>query len=114
MIRTTVTGETMIFKNDKGFYSTTISKRIKNEDGSTTWENEFVNLNFTKKVDLPNRTKINITNGWWSYDKYTDKTGTKRIAFKIVVTDFTVVGENASQPKSQPVEFQQNDDDLPF
>ena len=28
MINTNITGETMIFKNDKGFYSTSMSKKM--------------------------------------------------------------------------------------
>lgn len=31
MLKTNITGETMIFKNNNGFYSTTISKKNKME-----------------------------------------------------------------------------------
>ena len=54
-----VSGETMIFTNDKG-YSTTISN--KKEDG--TYENMFIAVNFRKGVSVDNKTKINITNGF--------------------------------------------------
>ena len=74
-----VTGETMIFKNDIG-YSTSISN--KKEDG--TYENMSISVNFRKGVELENKTKINITDGFLSF--YKTKNDEKRL--KLVVMDF--------------------------
>lgn len=124
MLRSTFTGETMIFKNDKGFYSTSISKKIRNADGTDGgYDNAYLNVNFTKKVDIPNQTKINITNGWLSFNKFKDKEGNNRTTFNIVVSDFTpvdnpnVIGaQKVAQNTAKPSEdFGISDnDDLPF
>ena len=42
MLKSNFTGETMIFKNDKGFYATSISKTKKNPDGSTGYDNAYI------------------------------------------------------------------------
>lgn len=74
-----ITGETMIFKNDIG-YSTSISN--KKEDG--TYENMSISVNFRKGVELENKTKINITDGFLSF--YKTKNDEKRL--KLVVMEF--------------------------
>lgn len=74
-----ISGETMIFKNDRG-YSTTISN--KKEDGS--YENMFIPVNFRKGIELPNKTKINVINGFLSF--YKTKDGLAKV--KMVITDF--------------------------
>lgn len=75
-----VTGEILIFKNDKGAYSTSISK--KNEDG--TYENMRISVNFRKGTELENKTKINITNGFLSFWK--NNQGLPQL--KLVVMEF--------------------------
>lgn len=74
-----ISGETMIFKNDRG-YSTTISN--KKEDGS--YENMFIPVNFKKGIEVPNKTKINVINGFLSF--YKTKDGLAKV--KMVITDF--------------------------
>jgi len=74
-----ISGETMIFKNDRG-YSTTISN--KKEDGS--YENMFIPVNFRKGIELLNKTKINVINGFLSF--YKTKDGLAKV--KMVITDF--------------------------
>lgn len=75
-----VTGEIFIFKNDKGAYSTSISK--KNEDG--TYENMRISVNFKKGTELENKTKINVTNGFLSFWK--NNQGLPQL--KLVVLEF--------------------------
>ena len=75
-----VTGEILIFKNDKGAYSTSISK--KKEDG--TYENMKISVNFKKGTELENKTKINITNGFLSFWK--NNQGLPQL--KLVVMEF--------------------------
>lgn len=98
-----VSGETMIFTNDKG-YSTTISN--KKEDG--TYENMFIAVNFRKGVSVDNKTKINITNGFLSF--YKTKEGLPKP--KIMIMDFETIGET-SQVEDNPYQIT-SDDDLPF
>ena len=56
MLNSNFSGETMIFKNDKGFYSTTLSK--KNQDG--TYANAYISVGFRKGVDIPNNKRVEI------------------------------------------------------
>jgi hypothetical protein len=88
-----ITGETMIFKNDIG-YSTSISN--KKEDG--TYENMSISVNFRKGVEIPNKTKINITDGFLSF--YKTKNDEKRL--KLVVMDF----------ETNEIPFTETDEDL--
>ena len=74
-----ITGETMIFSNDKG-YSTTVSN--KKEDGS--YDNMFISVNFRKGITVENKTKINITDGFLSF--YKTKDGLAKP--KIVIMEF--------------------------
>ena len=109
MLKTSITGETMIFKNDKGFYSTTISK--KNKDGE--YENAYIPVSFKKGVELENRDRINVTNGFLTFDSYTDKEGKTRTNLKIFVLDFE--GGNKKASENDDIIFgAQSDDDLPF
>lgn len=88
-----ITGETMIFKNDIG-YSTSISN--KKEDG--TYENMSISVNFRKGVELENKTKINITDGFLSF--YKTKNDEKRL--KLVVMEF----------ETNEIPFKETDEDL--
>ena len=63
MINTNITGETMIFKNDKGFYSTSMSKKM--VDG--TYQSTYIPVQFKKGVGVENETTINITKGFLSF-----------------------------------------------
>lgn len=123
MLRTNISGETMIFKNDKGFYSTSISKKIKNPDGTDGgYDNAYLNVNFTHKTDIPNQTRINVTNGWLSFNKYTDKDGVNRTTFNLVISEFTPIGGNTKTTAKTTEKVKDNsevigasdDDDLPF
>lgn len=114
MLKSKFEGETMVFKNDKGFYSTSISQ--KKIDGS--YENGYFSLNFKKGVDIPNKTKINVKNGWLKFYKYQNKsTGKEDTSWQIFVNDFDIVGNNSTpvKAKAQQDDFIADDsDDLPF
>lgn len=111
MLSSKFTGETMIFRNEKGFYSTSISKGRKNAQGQTEYDNAYINVGFKKGVDIPNKTKINVTNGWLTFDKY-EKDGNPVSYFKIFVGDYEVIGEN--QASNNDVFGADSSDDLPF
>ncbi len=114
MLRSKFEGETIVFKNDKGFYSTSMSN--KKMDG--TYDNGYMGLNFKKGTDIPNKTKINVKNGWLTFNKYENKnTGKQETYWYIFVNDYEIIGNNNSQPVAKK---EQNDfiaadsDDLPF
>lgn len=101
-----IRGETMIFANEKGGYSTTISN--KNQDG--TYDNMYIAVNFKKGITLENKTKIDITNGFLSF--YKTREGLPKL--KIVVMDFEIKGNTETkQEEVNNFEISQ-DDDLPF
>ena len=114
MLNSNFSGEVMIFKNDKGFYSTTLSK--KNQDGS--YANAYVAVSFKKGVDIPNKTKINIKNGFLTFDQY-QKEGKTITNLKIFVTEYEGAEQIASSKKtkgSEDIVFgtTKDDDVLPF
>lgn len=97
-----LTGENVIiFKKDKGNYTTSISNKLL--DG--TWQNAPILVQFKKGTELENKTKINITNGFMSFFKGQDD----KPVFKIVVLEFTQVGDSAEETSAN---F--SSDDLPF
>lgn len=113
MINTSVTGETMIFRNDKGFYSTSLSK--KKQDG--TYDNAYINVYFKKGTDIPNKTKIDIKHGFLTFDKYQKNDEKQYVDWRIFILDYEVVGDNQKTqtitPQKDDVMFG-NEDDLPF
>jgi hypothetical protein len=86
-LKSTVTGETMIFRNDKGKfprYSTSFSQKVKDSD---EWENGWMDVQFKRDVALiDNKTKINITDGWLKFNISDGKT-----YWKIFVNAFDLV-----------------------
>ena len=116
MLNISVTGETMIFRNEKGFYSTSISKSKKNPDGTTGYDNAYINVEFRKGVEIPNMTKINITNGWVSFNKYQkdEKTNTY---FKIFVNAYEIPSASNQSTSTQNIQDDVmfgSSDDMPF
>lgn len=93
-----VTGEMMIFSNNKGF-STSISN--KKEDGS--YDNMFIAVNFRKGISVENKSKINVTDGFLSF--YKTKDGLAKP--KIVIMEFE---EQNSTSNNEVIAK----DDLPF
>lgn len=96
------TGETLIWKSEKGAYSTTISN--KNMDGS--YDNAYITVQFKKGVELENKTKINITNGFLTF--YRNANDNNKPVFKIMVLEFTQEGdakEETSSFESDPLPF---------
>lgn len=114
MLNSNFSGETMIFKNDKGFYSTSLSK--KNQDG--TYANAYISVGFRKGVDLPNKTKINIKSGFLTFDQYDRADGSRATNLKLFVSDFETAGgkQTPKQNKGSENEFfgADSEEDLPF
>lgn len=114
-----VTGQILLFRNDFGF-STSISN--KKQDG--TYENLAVSVMF-KKDDLdaqkiPNKTKINIKNGFLSFYKGTN--GFPKI--RVVILEYDILDNipETSSASSDPFDDMNitenmvfsDDDELPF
>lgn len=92
----------MIFKNENGRYTTSISN--KKEDGS--YENAYLQVQFRKGVELENKTKINIKDAFLTFFRTQDD----KTIYKIVVLDFEQEGD-AKEPE---VGFETKTSDLPF
>ena len=80
---------TMIFvkedENGKKHYRAGLS--TKNKDGE--YENGYIDVRMPKDVEIENKTKINITNGFLSFYNYKDKEGKNKTIWYIVVQTFT-------------------------
>lgn len=108
--------QAMIFRKDTGdrtFYSTTISK--KKADGE--YENAYIRIDFKKGTDLPNKTLIDIKNGWLTFypTKAYKKDGTEFNTTQLYV--FCNEYEIISKPDEaeQVSGFSQlTEDDIPF
>ena len=102
-----IRGETMIFANEKGGYSTTVSN--KNQDG--TYDNMYITVNFKKNVSIENKTKIDITNGFLSF--YKTREGLPKP--KIVVMDFEIKDKTETKQQEKVNEYDITDNsELPF
>lgn len=80
-----------VFKNDKGKYAITISKKVNDK-----YENKYFPVEFMKDVELENGTEIIIKHAFltyfdWNFD---DKSGTKWL---IKITAFEKAGEVTPQ-----------------
>lgn len=110
MLKIDISGETMIFRSEKGFYSTSLSK--KKQDGS--YDSAYINVAFKGKPDIANKTLVNIKQGFLTFDNVVNKTTNKTASYyKIFVMDYEIVGENKVESKNIQ-EPTQDDDDLPF
>ena len=95
-----ITGEVMVFTKDYDWgrtYSIGISK--KNEDGK--YDKAYFQAKFKKGVVLENMTKIDIKNGWFSFD--IPKDDPKKRYLYIFVSEFEsdAVQEDVPQGFSQ-------------
>ena len=98
-----ISGNICVFKNEKGFYSTGISNKL--IDGS--YDNAYITIQFKKGIELENKTKINITNGFLTF--YRNQNDNNKPVFKIMVLEFTQVGDAA---ENTATDF--SDESLPF
>lgn len=109
MLLSKFTGKTMVFKNENGFYRTTIS--TKNREGE--YVNKGINIAFKKGVDIPNKTVIDVKNGWLTFDEYVSKQDNQKKTsdFKIFVSEYEVEGGQTTAPKATSAA---NSDDVMF
>ena len=120
-----VTGRKMIFKNEKGFYSTSISS--KKQDG--TYDNMYISVGFPKGDDIPNKSIVNIKNAFLSFFRANNPEGKLENVVKLVIMDYELdnaepiqQSEQVSEPTTQNAEIGEqgqieamwDEDTLPF
>lgn len=104
-MKSTYTGPATVFRHDKNghtFYSVAVSR--KNSEGDTIFGYKLVQ--FKKGVELADRTKIDIRNGWETF--YVNKDG--ETIFYVFIADFTLQQGSAAgyQPQPQPTQYGQS------
>lgn len=109
-----VIGDTMIFRSEYG-YSTSISN--KNMNGE--YEKMYIQVQFPKDVEVENKSKIKIVDGFLSF--YKNKEGLPKL--KLVIKDFRTEKdlekeeEKYIEEERKAIQNEQTDsydDDLPF
>lgn len=98
-----ITGQATIFKDDKGVYRLSIMNKEIQENGEE--QNVFmrINVGFKKGVEVKNKTKINITNGFLTFfriptgNTYENGSAEYKKYPKIIVLDFEVLEEGIDE-----------------
>lgn len=125
--------KTTIFKNDRGVYKATLSKKDTNENGEQITRYMNIHVGFRKGIELKNKTKIKINNGFLTFFPIETgnikDNGKKEVLnfLKIMIMDFEVledgVDENfhSKEYAQKDVnsnddfdDFYSNNDELPF
>lgn len=125
--------KTTIFKNDRGVYKATLSKKDTNENGEQITRYMNIYVGFRKGIELKNKTKIKINNGFLTFfpietGNIKDNGKKEVLNFpKIMIMDFEVledgVDENfhSKEYAQKDVnsnddfdDFYSNNDELPF
>ena len=120
-----------IFKNERGINFAYVTNKEQDENGEPYFTYARINIKFRKGVEVKNRTKIRINDGFLTF--YQSGKEIKRNYFKIVVMDFDVLEDGIDEPYTYQVKGQNNeksntnfdnfdkfdiygreDDDLPF
>ena len=120
-----------IFKNERGINFAYVTNKEQDENGEPYCTYARINIKFRKGVEVKNRTKIRINDGFLTF--YQSGKEIKRNYFKIVVMDFDVLEDGIDEPYTYQVKGQNNeksntnfdnfdnfdiyggeDDDLPF
>ena len=132
-----ITGETRILKNDRGIYKTTlVGKEINKETNEEERIFMQINVGFRKGVELKNKTKINVKDGFITMfrvptDELKDD-GTPRYKYfpKFMIMDFDIVEEGVDEVQTSRKQsntqndfsdnslgfdnYYSSDDELPF
>ena len=132
-----------IFKDERGINFAYVTNKELDENGEPYLTFARINIKFRKGVEVKNRTKIKINEGFLTFyqsstGEFSERTGKeiKRNVFKIVVMDFDVLEDGIDEPygykshkqnnsekmeeSADPINFDDleiyggEDDDLPF
>ena len=104
--------EVMVFRYD-GQYGANYSIGLSKKDKEGNYENGYMPCKFKKGVDIPNKTKIKITNAWLTFNQKDKKTYPY-----ILISDYELTDEAKEEHKQvvDSVKFDdiEVDDILPF
>lgn len=105
-------GDIRLFKNDKGFYSIGISRKM--EDGK--YKSKYMNATIKGKPDIPNQTDIIVKNGFLSWDEYTKKGETEpTTVWKFIILDYELKNASVNVDDIDTTGFEITaEEDLPF
>lgn len=98
-----IIGQATILKDDKGTYKIAIANKEMQENGEEQTIFMRINVGFRKGIEIKNKTKINITNGFLTFfridtgEVYEDGTPIYRKFPKIMVMDFEVIEEGIDE-----------------
>ena len=127
-----VRGEIRILKDERGVYKTTLVSKDFDENGEEIKIFMQINVGFKKGVELKNKSKIEITEGFISFfrmkSKENDENGEViyRKYPKLIVLDFKLIEDGIDEPFQYTKtnnkkdntfnysDFDVNADDLPF
>lgn len=127
-----VRGEIRILKDDRGVYKTTLVNKEFDDNGDEVKNFMQIIVGFRKGIELKNKSKIEITNGFMSFfkvkSKEIDENGDViyRKYPKLIVLDFKLIEEGIDEPFQYSKvtnkkdntfnysDFDVNVDDLPF
>ena len=127
-----VRGEIRILKDDRGVYKTTLVNKEFDDKGDEVKNFMQIIVGFRKGIELKNKSKIEITNGFMSFfkvkSKEIDENGDViyRKYPKLIVLDFKLIEEGIDEPFQYSKvtnkkdntfnysDFDVNVDDLPF
>lgn len=126
-----ITGQATILKDDKGTYKIAILNKEIQENGEEQPIFMRINVGFKKGVEVKNKTKIDIKNGFLTFfriatgNTYENGVPEYRKFPKIMVMDFEIVEEGTDEvyhskeysnlpSNNNANEFYSSDDDLPF
>ena len=125
--------KTTIFKNDRGVYKATLSKKDTNENGEQITRYMNIHVGFRKGIELKNKTKIKINNGFLTFfpietGNIKDNGKKEVLNFpKIMIMDFEVLEDGVDEnfhskeyaqkdvdTNNEFDDFYSNNDELPF
>ena len=98
-----INGQVTIFKNDKGIYKVPITNKEIQENGEEKTIYMQINVGFRKGVEVKNKTKINIKDGFLTFFKIDSGEVTEdgKPIFKkfpkVMVMDFDVIEEGTDE-----------------
>ena len=125
--------KTTIFKNDRGVYKATLSKKDTNENGEQITRYMNIHIGFRKGIELKNKTKIKVNDGFLTFfpietGNIKDNGKKEVLNFpKIMIMDFEVLEEGVDEnfhskeyaqkdvdTNDNFDDFYSNNDELPF
>ena len=127
-----VRGEIRILKDDRGVYKTTLVNKEFDDNGDEVKNFMQIIVGFRKGIELKNKSKIEITNGFMSFFKVKSKEidGNGDVIYrkypKLIVLDFKLIEDGIDEPFQYSKvtnkkdntfnysDFDVNVDDLPF